>query len=292
MSANDSLPVKASDIVTSLSNEAISRARMKGAFGHNMTKFPLAIGGLGLFGLVLFGVAWPIAVVAGVGVSVGLGNWFNQFVIRGHENTRAYIRQVKEQIRQAEEAKRIEVGPLLEECRRDNPEASDLINSALSQFRHVSASFSSFMDVLGRKLDSQEFTFGVYAEPAEQAALGVYDNLEQIVTILKAIGSIDVHELNERIRELEANTNRSQRQDGILQQLRERVKIFNDELAHIEQLILENSEAVTAIERVTTAISRMRTDERSGKYNHQVVLKELLKVADRSKSLGVKQEID
>mgnify|MGYP007066198719 CR=1 FL=1 len=276
----------AGSIVSSLSKKAISRSRMKDSFGHNMTKFPIAASGLGVLGMILFGATVaPIAVVGG-GLVVGLGSWFYQYVIRAPENTRAYIRRVKDRIKSAEERKRSEVEPLLRESQRRNPEASKLIDSALTQFRHVGESSASFMDVLGRKLDSNEFTFGVYAAPAEQAAFGVYDNLEQIVTILSAIGSINVGELQQRVRELEELTNRSERENGVLEQLKERLKLHSDEIVHIEQLILENAQAITALEKVTTAITKMRNRDRQQTYGHEMVLQELLKIAERSSSLS------
>lgn len=269
------------DVASKLNKKAIGQARMVESISHNLTKFPLAVGGLGLFGVVVFGSSFPLLCVAAGGMVVGVSSWVVNYFIRGDELSMQYIRAIQSQIREANENKKRAVKPQLEAC-RDVAGAEEFVDRALLQFDHVEGSFDSLMTVLERKLSVSELTFGVFAGPAEQVANGVLDNFGMIVTRLEGVRSIDLEHLTGRLAELKKIRKPDDLDIKEIKTLTDRDEIYRDVMRKVDELLVQNEEAITALELSTRQIGEMNTQERFSAVAANEAAEELRKVAQRA----------
>lgn len=283
---NDLTPTeKKSDILARLSKKAQGRARMSESIGHNLTKFPAAVGGLGVMAIFLFGATWPLITLASVGFGLGLGNWGFQYAIKGDSHVLNYIREVQASIAQSHQDKKRGVRPQLEECAGFNG-AGDLIDRSLGQFDHVTMSFDGLLEVLERKLSVGELTFSAFAGPAEQVADSVLDNLGTVVTILKGVRSIDSLDLQRRLEGLRSIEGPSELDLEEISTLEKRLSLYREQMNRVDRILVENEKAITKIEEATAKIGDMQTHERYSDVELETAVLDLARVAERTQSYG------
>ena len=231
--------------------DAVNSEVLKKTITHPLTIFPF-LGGM-LF-LAFWGIfdASLIFMGLGVGSAVFGGSMFpiNRYA-RYESFRKAYFKELREENERIAQEKLKNIIAFLDERNFDQ---------AARQVDKIQESMKSFERVLNRKFEPYEFAYARYHGIAEQVTNLTLANLEQIVTMLEAIDSIDPDYIENRIKEIgkkskgdEKNLTASQKEE--LATLEERWNIREKSFEDIDALLLKNEKALTELEKIATNIA-------------------------------------
>jgi hypothetical protein len=166
---------------------------------------------------------------------------------------------------------------------------------ALSQYQQATERFKAFQKILEEKFDPAEITFGRYLAASEQVFHAVMDHLQDVADILASLASVDPARARERLASLrqgqEAPASPGQAPpvpaddaaQGEIRTLEERLRLHDQHLERIRTLLANNERALTELDRVSLAISSIRTQRGAAALDLDVALKELEALAARAK---------
>lgn len=275
-------------VVVDFSEGAVNTAILKKTVTHPTTMYPLAIGALGVFGCLLFGPAAPFMLAAIGGGAVGVGAWVVNFFIRGEALTDEHIKDLRKAMSEESEQRRLHLRVEIAQC-NDVVGANEIIDQALSQFDNVTVSFNGLCDILERKLQSGELTFGRFFSSANGVALSIFDNLRGIVINLESIRSIDVEFLERKLSQFKRKKIMTALETAELKTLEERSAIRERELNESRELLVKNEEAITVLERSTAQIGNMKTDETYSTVDLETAMSDLKEIAGRANKYDSKR---
>ena len=122
----------------------------------------------------------------------------------------------------------------------------------------------SFERVLNQKFEPHEFAHARYHGVAEQVMTNTLLNLEQVVTLLMSIDSIDPDYIQNRISEIgeaadgkEENMSASQKDE--IKALEERWELRESSFTRIDELLSMNEKALTELGKVANTIATANT---------------------------------
>jgi hypothetical protein len=243
--------------------------------------YPAALGVLGTAGAILLGPSLLFVVPAIVGGVVGLGSWAFDYFLRREHHANAYL----EQLHRALAGRRAQAMQTL---------ASDLraVDSAQasSQLARLEDKFRAFREILGKKLDRRELTYGRYLGMVEQVFLSGLDNLQRIAHTLGSVRAIDDAYVARRIRDLEGLTEPSSVQRRELESLCERRELKRRQLEKVEEWLAENERAMTQIDVTMAAIAEMKTVHGHASTDMETAMKELQELARRAPRYSLSDE--
>ena len=276
---------RASPKAIDFSETTVGAEVLKKTVTHPATVYPLALGALGVLGCALFGpVGLPLAVAIG-GFAVGSGSWVVNFFFRGDQLTDELIADMRKAMAEANEQKRLNLRDDLETC-RDIAGADEIVEQAIRQFDTVGAAFDGLLNVLSMKLNEGELTFGRFLGSANSVDHSVLDNLQNIIIYLNGIRSIDVSYIESRLRSLQKMKARSETEEVEMKALQERMKIRDDQIKKIREMLTANEQAITIIESSTAKIGEMKTGETYSNVDIDTAMQELKEIAGRASAYG------
>ncbi len=242
------------------SKTAVSRAVLKTTLQHPVSLYSSGVGLLGWLAIGVLGASAPAVIAAVGGTTLGLGSWIVNFFLRGDRLAQQYVENIE---REMEEYKQALTIRLVKDLERWNklPGAEEYVSQGISQFQDIREKIDNFREVLGKKLNPHEVTFGRYLGSAEQLYLSVLDNLDKMATILESISTIDLSYIEERLRALQKLKSPAPTDVEERETLLERRSLRDDKLQEINVLLTENEQAMTEIEKATVslvAITRSR----------------------------------
>ncbi|MBI1957496.1 MAG: hypothetical protein HYS44_03520 [Candidatus Niyogibacteria bacterium] len=254
-------------MLADFSEAAIARSVHKAIFLSPAATYPLMIGGIGFAALLapwlVAGFAFPLIMVSSAAVVVGAASWVWNFGLRRDVFETRYIREFKERLaRQSKEAL-AELHERLQECR--SVEGGEAIaEQALAQLGLIQGKFDAFQNMLKQKLDAGELTFGRFLATALQVYASVMNNLRSIADHLQSAGSIKIEYARKRMRELEKITAMSQNDSDEIATLKERIALYEAQIAKADGLLTENEKTMTAVDKSIAAVAEMQTDPKAG----------------------------
>jgi hypothetical protein len=113
----------------------------------------------------------------------------------------------------------------------------------------------SLINVLQRRLDAGELTYGRYLSTSQQVFGSALDNLHEIVVAHESISTIDESYIDRRLAELttdDSDIESAERERSTLERRRE---MRSSQRRRIAQLLAQNESALTALDRTTTALA-------------------------------------
>ena len=266
--------------VSDYSQLSIKKAVRDTGLFHTLTLYPAAIGAGSAFLGLLFSPAWFWVAIGGGGL--GIGNALFNLVVRKDAVASKYIKKLQKQmLDQQRQLKMTILKDLQEELGHED--LADLSAQAQDQFQNMEIKYDNIHDLLQRKLDQGEMTFGRFLGAAEQVYLTVLDNLSQIAASLKSASSIDIRRIMTQLARFSSNGDRSDDEKRQIDALNQRLRIRKDQLSNVNQLLADNEEAMTKMEVSSAEIAKMTTGHKFTEVDLDTALGQLVDMANRAK---------
>jgi hypothetical protein len=258
------------------SPQAVARA----AFGQTLQRphvlYPTAIGILGGAAALLLGPSALFIAPALVGGAVGAGAWVYELVFKRDQHARDYVQNMH----------RLLAGRVEETMRLLSDELHKLdFKPGVAQIDRLRDKYAAFAELLRRKLNPDEITFGRYLGMGEQVFLGGLDNLARISDALRGSVTNDADDIRTRIKDLKQDGIDSQAQDQEEAALQARLQLMEQQREKIFAWLAENEAALTAMDKVMAGVAEMNTTQ-SASMKMDDAMQELAVLAQRARSYG------
>jgi hypothetical protein len=113
----------------------------------------------------------------------------------------------------------------------------------------------SLINVLQRRLDAGELTYGRYLATSQQVFSSALDNLHEIALASESISTIDETYIDRRLAELDGDDSDAEAAARERATLERRRELRHTQRRKIAQLLAQNESALTALDRTTTALA-------------------------------------
>lgn len=123
-----------------------------------------------------------------------------------------------------------------------------------NQLRAIDEKRQGLLEVLGRRLDAGEMTYGRYAASVDQVYEGVLANLEEVALSMKGLEAMDGEYIERRLGELESAGSEDGSAGRERASLEERRALLAGQTKKVAHLLAQNESAMTIIDRTTAAL--------------------------------------
>ncbi|HXK55599.1 MAG TPA: hypothetical protein PLZ16_03055 [Gammaproteobacteria bacterium] len=252
---------------------AVNRAVITGTLQKPYVLYPAAIGLLGIMGSLLIAPSALFVAPALLGSLIGGTAWLVDNTVRRERHAHDYLRSVHNAlVEQLEQT----ISRLQTEFSQHN------FDQGVTQLTKLRKKFQTFRELLKRKLNPDELTYGRYLGITEQVFLAGLDNLQQVSNTLQSISAIDGDSLRERIAFLKRETSPDKLQLRELEALEARMLLFEQQREQMARRLTQNEEAMTRIDQVMAAISSMATGRGHAGMDMESAMAELKELAGRA----------
>jgi len=151
-----------------------------------------------------------------------------------------------------------------------------------AQIRLLREKLGSLTEVLKRRLNSGELTYGRYLGMAQEVYGAALDNLNEVAAVLRGVSTIDAGYIRKRLLELDRGRERTDDHEREYKALQERTTLLEDQTRRIRRLMAQNESAMTVIDQTTAALAATRTEEGYAKLDAETAMAELEQLAKRA----------
>jgi hypothetical protein len=148
------------------------------------------------------------------------------------------------------------------------------------QLEMLGEKYRNLADVLGRRLDSGEVTYGRYLGMAERVYLASIENLQDVAILLRSISTIDPQALALRIADLKQRTDFPVPE--AIRAIEERRTLYESQRKRIATLLSQTEAAMTALDHTSAALAGSRTAKGLTDVAIDDAMKDLAELADRT----------
>lgn len=236
--------------------------------------YPVAAAILGGLASVLLGPSLLFSSLIIGGSLVGMGSWLIDSTIRKETHAAKHLGRLRRIL-----AERVNesIHNLKQDLARVNSE------EGLRQLTRLQAKYSTFQELLRRKLNKNELTYDRYLGMTEQVYLAGLDNLNSIAGIMKSISAMDRKHIEKRTRELNALTSPSGAEKKELAALQARHQLWVEQQRKIRTLLSQNEEAMTTMDRLMAALAEMDPGFSRATMDMETAMQELERLTIRTK---------
>jgi hypothetical protein len=140
--------------------------------------------------------------------------------------------------------------------------------------------YRNLAEILGRRLDAGEVTYGRYLGMAQRVYLAAIENLQDVAILLRSISTIDPQALALRIADLK------QRHDfpvpEAIRAIEERRALYEGQRQRIGTLLSQTEAAMTALDHTCAALAGSRTAKGLTDASIEEAMTDLAALADRT----------
>lgn len=151
-----------------------------------------------------------------------------------------------------------------------------------AQLRLLRNKLESLTQVLKRRLDTGEMTYGRYLGMAQEVYGSALDNLHEVAVALRSVSSIDMDYVQSHLDELGRVGIRSTDQEREFKALEERRNLLETTGKRVAQLMAQNASALTVIDQTSVALAATRTEQGHAKLDAETAMAELEQLAGRA----------
>ena len=262
-----------------LSRAAVSRAVLSSTLQQPQVLYPGLVGVLGIAASIAFGPDLWFLVPAIAGSLIGGGAWALDYLLRRDRHANRYLQAVRDAL-----------GDRRQQAARDLRQELDRLDHAegLSQLERLQEKYQAFSELLGKKLNPGELTYGRYLGMAEQVYLAGLDNLQRIVHTLQSVQTIDQDYVQRRITELEALASPSETQRRELEALQDRLVLRRNQLDKVAAWQAQNEQAMTRMDQTMAAIAGMTTVQGHAGTDLETAMQAMQELAARAGDYSMK----
>gem|GEM_PF-1402786 len=257
--------------------QAVRRFVRNEAITHPATLYPGVFAVLGGLAWVLFGS--PLFILGAFGAFLaGAAGFTVNYFFRDETLAKRYLEGLKEKMT-AEDERRL--ADLHEELKNgvQIPGAEQVATTAVEQFVKVKLKYDNLNQLLEQKLGSGEINVGGLWAAGEQVYLGVLDNLRDVAAILRSVSTIDSDYIHGRLKELSRNSHRGESDPRERETLRKRMKLREQQLGKISELLTRNEEALTHLEEASAAVAEAEASDDLASVNPEISTTRLKELA-------------
>lgn len=254
---------------------AIKEALFKTANSHWSVKYALPLlGGCAAYGVLFESLMGAlIAAVTVVGIS-GI-RWIYAVFIDAKNFKSKYVKQLQDAITEQIEQKRkdLKKNLLTYGC-----------SQGAKQLVQFQKKFDTLIDILRTKFDEGQLTYQRYYGTAQEVYLSGIDNLNSVVMSYKALESIDIEYMRNRLKYLSKKDYES---DIHLKKefnaIKRGIETFENQNEQIKAFLAENATALVQIDDTTISISQItRTKNNEAQVDMENSMSALTELAKRS----------
>ncbi len=145
----------------------------------------------------------------------------------------------------------------------------------VAQLQALQEKHAVLADVLKRRMDEGEVTYGRYLGLAEQVFLAAVDGLRECAITLRAASRLNAAYAEKRLQELAGNADAADE----VKALTERLALGREQQARLGKLLATNEAALTVLDRASTALAATKT---GGGPDAATTIRELEELAART----------
>ncbi|MGN7610549.1 hypothetical protein ACQZV8_00505 [Magnetococcales bacterium HHB-1] len=159
----------------------------------------------------------------------------------------------------------------------------------IQQLHMLREKLSSLTEVMQRRLQAGELTYGRYLGSAEQVYLAAVDNLHDIAVALKSVSTIDEDYIKQRLGELHHNQDDVETLDqNEIETLKKRAELLKSQQKKIRYLVTQNETAMTVLDKTATALADTKTQSGHATMGVQEAMAELEVLAKQAGKYAVR----
>ena len=191
-------------------------------------------------------VGQPSSLLAGVGIGVGvlaLATWPLALAIGGTMNRLQFTEPVPE----------VDDSQVLAELAAELDGLDD--PRPARQLASISEKRDGLIEVLDRRLDAGELTYGRYRAATEQVYQAALENLNEVAVAVRSVNSIDENYIADRLTQLDADGEDDA--TGVMERetLTDRLEIRRRQEDRVAELLAQNEAGMTAMARTASALA-------------------------------------
>ena len=257
---------------TIISPEALRKKTLALTVQHPLAAYPSMIGAMAGVYSAAFGFSLLSTGILTAGLLVGVGGWAFEFFGKGDAYSLAILKKQREALQKQRRDENLRLEKEL--LAMDHTEATQ-------QLKNLHAKFSSFENILAKKLQAQELSYNRYLSIAEQVYLNALDNLDHLATALQSISAIDVKDLRDRLANLPTSS-------AELPALETRWQLWIKQQERAKALLLENEFAMTQLDMVATKLADITTKSGQAQMDMDFAMSELRDLIEKSNRYAIK----
>lgn len=151
-----------------------------------------------------------------------------------------------------------------------------------AQLRLLRDKLESLTQVLKRRLDSGEMTYGRYLGMAQEVYGSALDNLHEAAVALRSVSTIEPDYLHSRLDELSRLGSLSGDQEREFKALEDRNRLLETADKRVAKLMAQNESALTVIDQTSAALAATRTEQGNATLDAETAMAELEELAGRA----------
>jgi hypothetical protein len=144
-----------------------------------------------------------------------------------------------------------------------------------AQLRLLKEKIDNLAEVLKRRLNAGELTYGRYLGMAEQVYLSALDNLHESAVALRSISTIDPDYIEGRLDELRSNRSPTSDQEREFTALQSRSALFAKQRQRVDGLIAQNEAALTVLDKTASALAETKMSKGHADMDAESAMAEL-----------------
>ncbi|MFT6325184.1 MAG: hypothetical protein ACJAYK_000145 [Crocinitomicaceae bacterium] len=262
-------------IVKQLEPAELKKAVVSAAIQSPGTLYPAVVAMLaGCYG-ALFSFS-PI--VIGLAVVGGLASAINsgvQFGVQGDKHANTIVMRYREELK----LKRVKTLLALKQKLSKHPGSL-----SLKQVDLFNAKYNNFVEILDQKLNPGELTYNRYLTIAEQVFLAGLDNLEHYSISKDSVKAIDTTHITQEISRLDKIKDKNNTSAKTYEELTERMRLHQMQINKADNYLLENEQALTQLDSVTTRIANINTTQSHAEVDLESAMDELKYLIDKTET--------
>lgn len=156
-----------------------------------------------------------------------------------------------------------------------------------AQMTQLREKLNNLVEVLKRRLDAGEMTYGRYLAMAEQVYLSALDNLHEVAVSLRSVSTIDRKHIEKRLDEIRRAGAVTAELEQEFAALQHRDSLLEKQTLRASRLVAQNEEALTVLDETAAALAETRTGKGEADMDAEAAMAELEKLASRASKYAV-----
>jgi hypothetical protein len=263
------------------SAESISQAVRRESFLHPLVLYPTAIGMLSGLAAVLYNAPMLFLGMGGL-LAIGAGTSVINYFFREKSIAGKYLNKLSEKIRLQKEQMLQTLSADLDAAAKVRG-AEQYGRQGQEQFILIEKKYLRLKELLQKKFQVGELTYGSFLGAAEQVYLSVLDNLLKIVALIQSAETIDPEYIAIRIKNVQSLKIVTEADEREWQALQKQLELREKQLDQVNNLITDNEESMTAMDQTITAIAAVQTGKGLAEVDVQSAVAHLQEIAGRAK---------
>jgi hypothetical protein len=263
------------------SAESISQAVRRESFLHPLVLYPTAMGMLSGLAAVLYNIPLLFLGMGGF-LALGAGTSVINYFFREKSITDKYLNNLSQRLRLQKEQMLQTLDTDLNAAAKVRG-AEQYGRQGQEQFVLIEKKYLRLKELLQKKFQVGELTYGSFLGAAEQVYLSVLDNLLKIVALIQSAETIDPEYIALRIKDVQSLKKVTEADEREWQALQKQLELRDHQLDQVNNLITDNEESMTAMDQTIAAIAAVQTGKGLAEVDVQSAVAHLQEIAGRAK---------